>query len=210
MQTCYIFSAADGLPEKLEIKKGDLVIAADLGFENAGKLGVKPDIVLGDFDSLGYEPSGIEIIKHPVRKDDTDTLLAIKVGLGKGYKKFVIYGGTGGRLDHTIANIQSLAFLAENNAFGILKGDKYCVTAIKNRSVSFCEKARGNVSVFAFEKVSGVSISGLLYELENAELSPCFPLGVSNEFIGKKSEISVKNGTLIIYYDGNEETASIN
>lgn len=205
MQTCYIFSAAEGMPETLEIKEGDLVIAADLGFEKAKKLSVVPNIVLGDFDSLGYEPENIEIIKHPVRKDDTDTLLAIKVGLSKGYKNFIIYGGTGGRLDHTIANIQSLSYLAENDAFGVLKGEGYCVAAIKNGSVSFSDEKEGNISVFAQEKAFGVSISGLLYELYDAEISPGFPIGVSNEFIGKKAEITVKNGILVIYYDGDEK-----
>ena len=90
MATCYIYGAMpSGSTEKLE--EGDLLIAADGGY--AYLQGQKPDLVVGDFDSLGYVPEGVQIIRHPVQKDDTEMLLAVREGLKRGYRKFVLYGG---------------------------------------------------------------------------------------------------------------------
>ena len=169
MKTCYIFSAADGLPKNFEKQKDDIIIAADAGYNHLLKLNIKPDIVLGDFDSLGFVPENIEIIKHPVKKDDTDTLLAVKTGLERGFSRFVLYGAVGGRLDHTIANVQTLNFIAENGGIGFICGDSFVVTSIKNSKIVLNPLNSGNVSIFsATENSKGVSVKGLLYELENA------------------------------------------
>ncbi len=203
MKTCYIFSAGEGLPENFRKSAGDLVIAADAGYNHLKKLGIAPDIILGDFDSLNYIPNICEIIKHPKRKDDTDTVLAVKTGFERGYSRFIIYGGLGGRLDHTLANIQTLNFIAKNSGTGFICGGGLCITSIKNRKIKFKAKESGNISVFsAGSKAVGVGIKGLLYELEDAEITCDFPLGVSNEFIGKESVISVSVGTLNIIFGG--------
>ena len=205
METCYIFGAACGLPQSFNKQDGDIVIAADGGFIHTEKLGIKADIVLGDFDSLGFVPDfNGEIIRHPVKKDDTDTLLAVKTGLSRGFKRFVLYGCTGKRLDHTFSNIQALSYLANNSAIGFLCGEDFVVTAIKNGKINFGEDAKGNISVFsATDRAEGVNIKGLLYPLKDAVITSDFPLGVSNEFIGESSEISVKSGILILVWHGN-------
>ncbi len=200
MKKCVIFCAGgfDRLAEPLE--KTDFIIAADGGVVHTQALGVQPDVVLGDFDSLGYVPSGATV--HPVEKDDTDAMLAIRLGLEQGCDRFVIYGGLDGdRLDHTIANFQALQFLADRNAGGCLVGLKQIAAVIKNDRLTFPESSRGYVSVFCSgAEATGVTIRGLKYELTEESLSPGFPLGVSNQFVGKKAEISVKNGSLLVIW----------
>ncbi len=203
MKTCYIFGAAECDVNSFFRKSDDLVIAADGGYATLKRLNIKPDLVVGDFDSLGTIPKDESIIKHPVKKDDTDTLLAVKIGLEKGFKNFVVYGAVGGRLDHTIASLQTAAFIAENGGRAYICDSAYTVTVIKNSSISFKKKASGIVSLFALSGIAeGVTIDGLLYPLNNARLTPDFPLGVSNEFIDKESSISVKDGVLTIIFEG--------
>lgn len=201
MGSCYIIAA--NLSGDISIQKNldDLVIAADGGYKAAVKGGIVPDIVLGDFDSLGFVPDAANIITLPVEKDDTDTLAAVRIGLKKGYKCFYIYGGLGGRTDHTIANIQTLSFITDNGGRGYLVSGEEVLTVIKNSFIEFSEKAEGTVSVFAYGGVAeGVTVSGLKYNLCNATLDTSFPIGVSNSFIGKKSSITVQNGKLLITF----------
>ncbi len=203
MKTCYIFGALDTAVADFKPQENDLIIAADGGYSTLKKLNKKPDLVVGDFDSLGEAPENEKIIKHPVKKDDTDTLLAVKIGLEKGYKTFVIYGAIGGRLDHTVASIQTATFVAENGGIAYIYDGNYTITAIKNSSIKFKDNAKGYISIFGLSGVAkGVTIDGLLYTLDNAEITPHFPIGVSNEFINKESEISVKDGVLTIIFEG--------
>lgn len=204
MKTCYIFGAAEGFPQKFVRKAEDLLIAADGGFSMLQAMKITPDIVLGDFDSLGHEPNfNGKIIKHPIRKDDTDTMLAVKTGLEMGFKRFVLYGCTGKRLDHTIANIQTLCYISSHGGRGYLCGDGFTATAIKDGSLGFKTTANGTVSVFSNEtNTTGVDLKGLLFPLNNAEMNFDFPLGVSNEFIGERAEISVKRGTVTVIWSG--------
>ena len=203
MSICYIFGALDTDVAGFKPQENDLIIAADGGYSTLKKLNIKPDLVVGDFDSLGAVPENENVIKHPVKKDDTDTLLAVKIGLEKGYKTFVIYGAIGGRLDHTVATIQTATFVAENGGIAYIYDGNYTVTAIKNSSIKFKNTPKGYVSVFTLSGVAkGVTITGLLYETNDVELTPSFPIGVSNEFIGKESEIAVKDGVLTIIFEG--------
>ena len=201
MGTCVIFCAAGFDFPAEDIGSGDLVIAADGGVKHTEKLGLTPDAVLGDFDSLGFVPEGAAVF--PVEKDDTDAMLAIRWGLDRGYDRFVIYGGLDGhRLDHTLANFQALQYLADRDAVGYLVGERYLATVVKNGSLSFQAAAAGILSVFCMgPDATGVTLSGLKYSLKNGTLSSGFPLGVSNHFIGEKSSISVKNGSLLVLWD---------
>ena len=206
MHICYIFGALDTEIVDFNPQENDLIIAADGGYSTLKKLNIKPDLVVGDFDSLGEAPENENVIKHPVKKDDTDTLLAVKIGLEKGYKSFVIFGAIGGRLDHTIATIQTATFVAENGGIAYIYDGNHTVTAIKNSTINFKDNAKGYISIFALSGVAkGVSIKGLLYELNNAEITPHFPVGVSNEFIGKESKLSVTDGILTIIFDGSKD-----
>ena len=203
MKTCYIFGAAACNLSSFSKESDDLVIAADGGYATLKKLNIKPDLVVGDFDSLGTVPKDESVIKHPIKKNDTDTLLAVKIGLEKGFKKFVIYGAVGGRLDHTIASLQTAAFIAENGGRAYICDSTHTITVIKNSSISFKKKSSGIISLFALSGIAeGVTIDGLLYTLNDARLTPDFPLGVSNEFIDKESTISVKDGVLTIIFEG--------
>lgn len=198
MKICHIFGAAEGIPEKLEINDNDFIIAADAGLLTLENLKIKPHLTVGDFDSLGKIPQNGEVIKHPVKKNDTDTLLAVKIGFERGYKRFYLYGCFGKRFDHTLANIQILSFIAENNGIGYLYGDHFVATAIKEDIIEFSAEQNGNISVFSATDECVISIEGLLYTLKNAKITYDFPLGVSNEFLGKKSKITVHKGTAII------------
>ncbi len=213
MKKCIIFGAlkinTDGF--NLNKNENDVIIAADKGLETLKEFNIKPDYIIGDFDSLGYIPEGENIIKHPKIKDDTDTMLCIKTALNMGYKYFEIYGCIGGRLDHTIANIQTASFITENNGVSVFfdNENKTALTVIKNNSISFSSDCKGNISVFSVcDKSVGINENGLLYELSDAVLTADFPLGVSNEFIGKSSSISVENGKLCIIWDN--KTGSFN
>ena len=139
----------------------------------------------------------------PVDKDDTDSMLAIRHGLWEGYRRFVIYGGMDGpRLDHTIANLQALQFLSERTAQGFLVGRNHIATVIRNGGICFEPKAQGIVSIFCMGRdAQGVTLRGLKYGLEDGRLSTGFPLGVSNHFVGNKSEISVKDGSLLVIFE---------
>lgn len=201
MGKCMIFCAAgfDGLLEPVE--QGDFVIAADGGLTHTNALGIRPDAILGDFDSLGYVPEDSRVF--PVEKDDTDMMLAIRLGLERGYREFRLYGALDGpRLDHTVANFQSLSYLCEHDAYGYLIGKDYIITCLKNGKISFGEEATGIFSMFCQgDTARGVTLKGLHYPLENGELSPHFPLGVSNHFTGQPASVEVRDGSLLCMWD---------
>lgn len=201
MSICYIVGAGEDCGVDFAPHPGDLVIAADGGYRLLREAGITPDLVIGDFDSLGAAPQGEQVITLPVVKDVTDTWAAIELGKQRGYGSFRLYGCTGGRMDHTIANVQTLATLAEQGMQGWLLSETQEITAISGKTVSLPAKSCGTVSVFAHtDRCSGVTIRGLQYELENAELTNRFPLGVSNAFVGKPAEISVAEGILVLVY----------
>ena len=201
---CYIISACCK-EECRAIKKGtsDIIIAADKGYEVLLRNGIEPDMVLGDFDSLKYVPNHKNTIVHPAKKAATDTFLSVEKGFDLGFRNFVILGGIGGkRIDHTIANMQTLVHIAKNGGRGALLGQGTVMTAIHNGRAELPAKKRGFVSVFCMgDKALGVSINSLKYELNNSEIFNSDPLGVSNEFIGKTDAYaSVKNGDILIMW----------
>ena len=201
MRECVIFCAAecDGLARP--IGPESFVIAADGGLRHTEKLGLTPDAVLGDFDSLGFCPEGANVF--PVEKDDTDAMLAVRLGLERGCGEFLLYGSLDGpRLDHTVANFQTLQFLADHGAAGYLIGNTTMVTVVKNGKITFPAGLSGTISVFCMgPDAVGVTEKGLFYGLENASLTSGFPLGVSNHFTGEAAEISVKNGSLLVLWE---------
>lgn len=198
MKICYIIGA--GETPRLYIKKNNsFIIAADGGF--AKLKDEKPDATVGDFDSLGYTPNTENTKVLPVEKDITDMAYAVRLGEEKGFNTFVLYGGTGGRLDHTFANIALITDLAERGKRAYLIGDGFITTAITDAKIGFSAGKKGIISVFsADERAEGVSLKGLKYGLEDYTLTFANPLGVSNAFTGDKAEISVKKGTLIIMW----------
>ncbi len=200
MKKCIIFCAGE-FKELIEpVTADDLVIAADGGLVHTEAIGLNPDIILGDFDSLGYIPAGAEV--HPTQKDDTDSMLAIKRGLEAGCDAFYLYGALDGkRVDHTVANFQALQYLAERGARGWLIGNRQIATAIHNDSITFPPFCVEYLSVFCLgADARGVSIRGMQYPVEDATLTASFPLGVSNQFIQKKATVAVEDGTLLLIW----------
>ena len=187
--------------------KPDCIIGVDKGLEFCYRNHVIPDWILGDFDSISKEvidwyrkQQEIPIRQYKPEKDDTDMFLALRQAVGRGYRRIEIYGGLGGkRLDHTLANLQMLVWAAHRNIHARLLGKDTVVSAISDGQISFPASAKGYLSVFAVGgQAEGVDLTGLKYELSNHILTDEFPLGVSNEFIGRESTVRVRKGTLIL------------
>ena len=201
MGTCLIFCAAEFDTLAAPIGAEDFVLAADGGLRHLEKLNITPDGIIGDFDSLGFIPEGAQVF--PVEKDDTDAMLAARKGLELGFRDFIFYGSLDGpRLDHTIANFQTLQFLADHGTKAYLVGKDYIVTVVKNESISFPAEAEGILSLFCLgPDAKGVTLEGLYYPLTDGTLTSGFPLGVSNHFTGKEAKITVKDGSLTAMWD---------
>ena len=198
MKSCVIFCAGEfhGLAEPVE---DGVCIAADGGLKHLQALGLTPDVILGDFDSLGYVPQNSNVF--PVEKDDTDAMLAARRGLELGCRRFVFYGALEGpRLDHTVASFQTLQFLADRGARGYLMGKTAVVTLVKNGTLEL-PAGEGIVSVFCMGgDARGVTLRGLKYGLDNGTLSTGFPLGVSNHLVGTPASVTVEDGSLLVFY----------
>ena len=200
MGRCVIFCAGEFNGLLCPIDQQDHVIAADGGFQHTQALGLTPHDILGDFDSLGYVPQGSSVF--PVEKDDTDAMLAVRRGLALGFREFHLYGCLDGpRLDHTLANFQTLLYLAEHDASGYLIGKDYIATVLRNGRLEFPPEAEGILSLFCLgPDAHGVSLSGLKYCLTNGTLTAGFPLGVSNHFTGQAASVCVADGSLLVLY----------
>ncbi|MBE6622022.1 MAG: thiamine diphosphokinase [Ruminococcaceae bacterium] len=197
---CCIIGAG---PSSAYVTEGAFVIAADGGLDKLNALHITPDLILGDFDSLGDRPMGENVLTFPVEKDDTDTMLAIKEAVKRGYKTLYISGGVGGRLDHTIANIQSLWFADRLGVRAFLVGQGQTLTVLTDGEACFSADCRGKISLFSMgDRADGVTVKGLKYETEGITLSGSFPLGVSNEFTERAAQVKVEKGTLLLIWEG--------
>ena len=202
---------------KIDVRPGDWVVAVDGGLRHLHDAGITPDFILGDFDSLEmadmetverFRAMGSEhFLQLPVAKDDTDTMATVKIGLEKGYKEFVIYGGLGGRLDHTMANVQTLVWLLRRGGHGWLLDRDTAVTVIGEGTFTVPESFMGTLSLFALDtEVRGVTIRGLKYGLENATVENGYPIGCSNETVKDKTvnekqqaaSITIGEGTALL------------
>ena len=198
---CIVFCAAEFDRLACPIEPEDYVIAADGGLQHTQALGIEPQEILGDFDSLGYIPQDARVF--PVEKDDTDAMLAARRGLALGFRELLYYGSLDGkRLDHTVANYQTLQYLADHGARGYLVGQDFLATVVKEGRIFFPEGTEGLLSVFCLgADARGVSLRGLYYPLEGGTLTAGFPLGVSNHFTGAPAEISVEEGSLLVMWE---------
>ena len=180
----------------------DIVIAADSGYKNAKMLGVKPSVLLGDFDSLdtsAVDDASLEVISVPAEKDFTDTQMAIDTALKKGATEIFIIGGLSGRLDHTLSNLAILEDLAKKKIRVIINDGYNRARYLENDSIIIMNSDYKYVSLIAKgEKVKGVCIEGCKYELKNATLTDKYQYAVSNEILKNCAFISVKKGALFI------------
>lgn len=204
MKRCFIFAAGSFYGLRERPAPGDFVIAADAGYQICQTEGIVPDLLLGDFDSMKAPPDFANLRRLPVEKDDTDTLAALKAGLDQTCDTFYIYGGTGGkRLDHTLANLQSLLFLRRRGARGFLHDDDFLWTVMENESLTVTRTVEwGLFSAFCLgDRAEGVDEEGFQYPLKNAVLTPDVPLGVSNHILEPSARISVRRGALAVGWE---------
>lgn len=213
MKTCLIIGAGDFSKDlflkEFEKNRGNcLLIACDGGLEYLLDLNICPDLLIGDMDSVSEqvlqesnERWTLQITTLPKEKDDTDVMAAIRYGLEKKIQAFILFGVLGNRLDHSYANICLLSFIKNNHAHGLIVGRNEYMEVIQGETKKFQKNQKGILSVFSVTDVSeGVFLQGLKYELEDAVISSDFPIGVSNEFIGEESFITVKKGRLLLIY----------
>ena len=206
-RVCFIVGAGDVDPSlRLALQEGDLLIAADGGWQTTVRMGLTPHMVVGDFDSLGSVPDHPNTVVLPTEKDDTDMYPAIRLGMDRGYNRFALYGGTGGRLAHTLANLQLLDHLSHKGCRGFLVGDGTVATAVTDSTLRFPEGMSGYLSLFCNSGTAReVTLTGLKYPLSRAQLTGSFPLGVSNEFLpGHSACVEVSGGTLLVLWQGED------
>ena len=197
---CYIVGAGTFYEEGFAPERGDFVIAADGGYQILLERGVTMDLVVGDFDSIGFRPDHPNVVDLPVEKDDTDMMAAIRLGRERGFRSFCLYGGTGGRGDHTLANLQSLLYLRRRGARGYMYDDDFLWTVMENESLTIQRTVEwGLFSAFSLgDRAEGIDETGFQYPLENAVLTAEFPLGVSNHILEPEATIRVRRGALAV------------
>jgi len=204
MKRCFIFASGTFFGLRERPVPGDFVIAADAGYRVCLEAGVTPDLLLGDFDSMDQPEDFANIHRSPVEKDDTDTMLAVKTALEHGCDEIYIYGGTGGkRLDHTIANLQTLLYLRRRGVRGWLYDDDFVWTVIEDEAMTISRRVEwGLFSAFCLgDRAEGIDLTGFQYPLKDAVLTPEFPLGVSNHILEPEAKIAVKKGALAIGWE---------
>lgn len=197
---CLIISGAPECYFPVSFTKADFVIACDAGYIHAKRADIVPDVIIGDFDSyLGDLPGGVEIIRTKPEKDDTDTMMALKLAIRRGYRRIMLVGALGGRVDHMLANISLIAFAATKGADLQIVDGHHQIFAVRDGKRRVPRSSWRNLSVFAFDtECTGVTLRGVKYPLEGAVLTNTFALGVSNEFTEDIAEISVESGILIV------------
>lgn len=180
----------------------DSIVAVDGGYAHLKSIDCDPDFIIGDFDSLGYVPEGGNIERHPTRKDKSDLELALDHAADAGFQSVRIYGALGGRLDHSVANLQMCARFAESGVETHLVGGDFAVHVLVGPSLyDLPITGHGTVSVFSASNESlGVCEHGLEYPLDDAVLTNRTTLGLSNELTGQPASVSVKRGTLYIFH----------
>ncbi|WP_455529018.1 thiamine diphosphokinase [Ruminococcus sp.] len=208
MRKCAIIAGGD-MPDKEQYKSCEYwerfgcIICADSGYYTAQKIGIKPDIITGDFDSFTEElPTDTEVIASIPEKDDTDTLMAVKKAIELGYKDIELYGALGGsRFEHTIANIQTMIYALQQGCDLKIYGESILMVQTADDG-EVVYKSRGKslyMSVFALsESVSIDYLRGVKYPLEDYLMVQSFPIGVSNEITDEAALLRIKQGLALI------------
>ena len=210
-RVCFIIGAGDVDPNlHIDLQDGDLLIAADAGWQTAEAMGLTPHLVIGDFDTLPAPANRTDTIVLPCEKDVTDMRAAVDLGLERGFRRFTLYGGTGGRLAHTLANLQLLDLLSRKNCRGFLIGNGTISTAVTNGALDFPPHMSGYLSVFCNSGTArGITLTGLKYALTDGTLTGSEALGVSNEFTGTRARVEVSDGTLLVLWRGDNVESNL-
>ena len=199
---CVIIGSGDCSIDILKenINNSDYIICADGGYDYAVEADLIPDLLIGDFDSIKAIPENVAKITLPVEKDVTDAVAAFNEGVKQGFASFVLFGGTGGRFEHTFANISLMANASKQNLSFEIIDEKHIFRAVTNSSIKIERKENQQISVFAYgNKAKGVIENGFHYPLQNYTLDPFDgAFGTSNDIVEEFGKISVEDGTLII------------
>lgn len=183
---------------KKEIPKNSYVICADGGIRHMEKLGLSPDIIIGDMDSAETEFEEEKAIRYPVRKDFTDSEIAVNYALEHGFDEIIMLGFTGTRLDHTITNLFLLKKISEVKKKGVII-DKHNRIFYAEKKNIICGKRGEIVSIIPIGgDVYGITTKGLDYPLYDESLEFGKSRGVSNIMTGECCEITIKSGTALI------------
>ena len=178
---------------------GDFVIACDRGYAYCLRDAIRPDLVIADFDSYGGQIAPeIPVLRLPTEKDDTDTMSALRYACDGGYEEVHLYCALGGRLDHTLANVQALAWCAERGIFAAIESPDTRLFSLRDAALRLPRREGFSLSVFSLTDRSRVTIRGVKFPLEDAEISNGFPLGVSNEWTDGEALVTAHEGTLLI------------
>lgn len=183
-----------------------MIIAADHGLVTVDKLGISPDFIVGDFDSVPesvlrrYRESSIPIETFPREKDKTDTQIAIEAALLHKATSIVLVGATGSRLDHTMANIHLLLLPLQLNIDACIMDECNKIYLRKESFQIVKQKQHGDyVSLLPFSgEVNGLTLLGFHYPLDRITLTAGCSLGISNEIIEEVAEVNFTNGTLLV------------
>ena len=220
MKNCIIVAAGDFSADNCDkvYTEDSFVISVDGGYKYLKEKGVMVDLALGDFDSLGFVPEEVQTLIFPVKKDKTDMLLAIDEAVSRGFNHAYVFGAFGGkRLDHTIANLQSIAY-AQDYIRLIFVDDNSLCFGVQNETVFLDEEGFGRpgdmiispklldtdhlkasyLSIFTFTEAI-VSISGCEYNVANTKITGRFPIGISNRVVENRAEITSKGPILIMF-----------
>ena len=181
------------------LKDDDFFVFCDCGLKHAEKLGVRPDLIIGDFDSFKRPETDIEIIDLPVVKDDTDTVFAMKEGLRRGFDDYLLVGVFGGRLDHTLCNISILLKLRLEGKNAIAYDDRGEISVLVNETVKISPDCRFFSLINFTGRAGNITVTGAKYNLENAGIPCDYQYGVSNEVLpGGQASVTVTDGELLL------------
>ena len=202
MKRAVIFCWSESDRKPFELNSEDYIICADSGYKYAERLGVKPHILLGDFDSYSADGSeASDMIVLPTEKDDTDAMYAVKLAVEKGFDEILLAGGIGGREDHTRGAVSVLKFI-RNHCAGSISDGYTSVNIVKNGETLVIpyDSSIRYVSVFPCGESATVTLKGLKYEITDYTLRDDYPLGVSNEqTLNNESVISCTDGSVEVY-----------
>lgn len=196
------FSSSEG------IQNADYVIACDRGYAYAKRLGIVPDLFIGDFDSLTEKvPACVPVLDLPCEKDDTDTMAAVRYAVDKGWRQLVLYCALGGRLDHLLGNLQAAAYAVRQGARVEIRDENNRIWLLANGELTLPRLPGYSLSLLSVsDACKNVSIRGVKYPLDRATLTNSFPLGVSNEWQGD-AHICVGEGVLMVICSKMDEAA---
>lgn len=182
-----------------EIKEDDFLIYCDGGLKHLEKLKILPNLIIGDFDSFKNPNLDIETIVLPREKDDTDTMAAVKEGIERGYKDFLLLGVIGERLDHSLANVSILLFLDSLNLKGKIIDDYSEMLLVSKKEELVSDKFSYFSLINILSNAKGANVIDAKYPLIDATLPTTYQYSVSNEVLPNKvSKISLKEGTLLL------------